>query len=473
MTQAMHGMIARRRGNRDKALSLLSASLEQNSKQPMVLLERALARRHDADTIAEAIEDTTRALELNPDMPQARYLLAQLQLRRGNGSEARSALRTLLSRNPGQKEARLQLVRLLLNNNDPAGARSLLNDAMERFPEDPTWPRRLARLAASQGRMDRAIEAWRQTVALAASPGHLAGLGTALLRADRAEAVESLLTEHAGTVNESPRLQALRARALAKAGRRKAATNLFRRAMSRADTAAEARSVAQQMSQGIGLSEAISQLSDLEQTANDAYTSLAIAQLQMAARRHGPALARLRQAESALGDGANEGVRLQITQMKATCLQQTGQREQARQHYERVLEQEPGNVNALNNLAYLLTVEFDEPDRAVELAQRAANQTEDNGQILDTLGWAQFKAGQPHEARLTLQRSIELEPMPYNHLHLGRVFMDLDVPVRARELLNKASQLAEESDNAEVARQAQQWLKELSKLSQQENQPQG
>jgi tetratricopeptide (TPR) repeat protein len=66
--------------------------------------------------------------------------------------------------------------------------------------------------------------------------------------------------------------------------------------------------------------------------------------------------------------------------------------------YEEAIRLEPGLAVARNNLAYLITEEGGDLDRALELAQEAKALLPDNPNAADTLGWVLYKKNLPSAA---------------------------------------------------------------------------
>lgn len=61
--------------------------------------------------------------------------------------------------------------------------------------------------------------------------------------------------------------------------------------------------------------------------------------------------------------------------------------------YNKVLDADPANVQAMNNLAYLLADSQVDPKRALMLAQRVKELVPDNAAVDDTIGWAYYNNG--------------------------------------------------------------------------------
>lgn len=85
-----------------------------------------------------------------------------------------------------------------------------------------------------------------------------------------------------------------------------------------------------------------------------------------------------------------------------------GDNQTAMEAYGKVLELQPNNLGALNNLAWLLR--DTRPEEAVKLAERAAEIAPENASVLDTYGWVLYRAGQLEEAREVLSKALSVEP---------------------------------------------------------------
>jgi tetratricopeptide (TPR) repeat protein len=83
---------------------------------------------------------------------------------------------------------------------------------------------------------------------------------------------------------------------------------------------------------------------------------------------------------------------------------------------------EPRNSLVQNNLGYLLLEQDRDLEEAAALIQASAEATPDNGNVVDSLGWAQFKLGRIAEAEATLRKAADLSPFsPEVRKHLGDV----------------------------------------------------
>ena len=76
-------------------------------------------------------------------------------------------------------------------------------------------------------------------------------------------------------------------------------------------------------------------------------------------------------------------------------------------YFEKGIEMDGENANALNSLGYTLAESGREVERAVELCRRAVKKRPDYPAYLDSLGWALFRAGEFEEARNYLRRALD------------------------------------------------------------------
>jgi tetratricopeptide (TPR) repeat protein len=126
------------------------------------------------------------------------------------------------------------------------------------------------------------------------------------------------------------------------------------------------------------------------------------------------ALALLIQAETQSARGHPDRARAALTRavtldprLTAAHLQlalldeQAGRTDAAMSGYRRVLELDPQNVAALNNLAYTLSVVMKQPAEAKSYAERAMAAAPRDPLVLDTLGWIEYLLGN-HAAALKL-----------------------------------------------------------------------
>lgn len=110
----------------------------------------------------------------------------------------------------------------------------------------------------------------------------------------------------------------------------------------------------------------------------------------------------------------------------------------------------PNDPDALNELGYLYADESIHLDEALRLTRRAVKLKPDDGAIVDSLGWAQYKLKRYDDAVKTLERAVELNPGEAElRYHLGAAYLKTGQVPKARVELRKALYI--DSDMTEAA----------------------
>lgn len=108
---------------------------------------------------------------------------------------------------------------------------------------------------------------------------------------------------------------------------------------------------------------------------------------------------------------------------RAICLERLGRWEEAESEFLRVLDIRPNEPDVLNYLGYSWIDRGVRMEEAREMIERAVEQQPNNGFIVDSLGWAQYKMGEYQKAVETLERAVSLEPGdPTLNDHLGDAY---------------------------------------------------
>jgi uncharacterized protein (TIGR03790 family) len=122
----------------------------------------------------------------------------------------------------------------------------------------------------------------------------------------------------------------------------------------------------------------------------------------------------------------------------ATMYEAAGAHEKARARYERILAVAPNHPAALNNLAYSLAVHANQAARALPLAERAL-QLSNDPTIADTVGWIHHLLGDNPTASSLIERAVAVLPENLDVLvHAAAVRAALGDSARARAALEAA-----------------------------------
>jgi tetratricopeptide (TPR) repeat protein len=149
---------------------------------------------------------------------------------------------------------------------------------------------------------------------------------------------------------------------------------------------------------------------------------------------------------------------IEVRQTLSSVYSTKGEHEKSEEQLRLVLELDPGQALAHNNLGYQMAdrnVNLDEAERlirrAIELSRtqtKGLASDDDNAAYLDSLGWVLFRKGNFAEAREWLEKAVALpegENDPTVWDHFGDVLAKSNEPARAKEAWEKALKLYGES----------------------------
>jgi tetratricopeptide (TPR) repeat protein len=100
----------------------------------------------------------------------------------------------------------------------------------------------------------------------------------------------------------------------------------------------------------------------------------------------------------------------------------------------RLIELQPANAQALNALGYTLVDRTQRTAEGLALIERAYKLAPDDPFILDSMGWANFRAGNLEDAEKYLRLALTERPDPEIAAHLGEVLWARGERARAQEV---------------------------------------
>jgi tetratricopeptide (TPR) repeat protein len=122
-----------------------------------------------------------------------------------------------------------------------------------------------------------------------------------------------------------------------------------------------------------------------------------------------------------------------ILYRRGTCYERINNWKKAEEDLEKSLEIKPNQAFVLNYLAYTWTEKKININAALEMLNRATELEEDNGYILDSLGWAHYANKDYINAEYFLRKAVEL--MPSESVisdHYADTLWQLNKPIQAR-----------------------------------------
>jgi putative PEP-CTERM system TPR-repeat lipoprotein len=145
-------------------------------------------------------------------------------------------------------------------------------------------------------------------------------------------------------------------------------------------------------------------------------------------------------------DGKNIAAHFKL----ATIYQQQKNNVLAEKHYDVILTEQPDNVNALNNLAWLYLAKND--SRAISIAEKAYKNASGAAAIADTYGYILVKQGKPKEGLAILEKAAKSLPNIKDiQYHLAEAYSENGNKGRAIEILERIVNIQETYSEKEAA----------------------
>ena len=417
-------------GRAPEALAPLLACVAQDSTQAEYV--EALARAAEA---AERIDIAARAyalaVEIDPEDGESWFHLAAAQARLGRFADADSSMREsteLSPMRPGQLFLQGWIAESLGRDDEAIG---LYQHHLGVHAEDQTTRRRLVNLLARQGRWAQALpEAQRVSRADADDWETLAVEAEVAIRAGKqAESHAAITRLERQAENDINRAGGLCSMLI----RSKRAPDAIRYADGWALRhpndpggpllSARSRAVAGQPEAAIPYARAA-----VAAAPDSLLPRLLLARLLTDSHRYDSAESTL--TALALMRPAHAGVLLEVASLR----EDRGDSDRAEAAARDALKIEPDNARILNFLGYLMADHGRGLDEAERLIRRALAIDPDNGAYVDSLGWVLFRLRRFEDARIQLERAVELtEGDPTIREHLGDTYRELKLLDRARE----------------------------------------
>ena len=428
--------------------------------------ERASLDLADEEIVALQIDaafETTRQLVGNsPDSQRARIQLSALAWALGKLDEAEASLHAALEQEPSDVESRLMLAELQVGRGKIEEAKASFRAALDRSDSPLEIAAAYVGWLTSRGDKAEAAEIADRLTGEGDDPKSLeegSRIERAAKRWDRAQALANRALR-AGT--SAGRVALLVGAAQADSGNRPAAVMSYLSVQPEGADYLEARLRAAELLRDEGKTDEAGKLIDQElkpASDADARASLLIAR-SLIDEKMGDAARASRRLEDGLGkDPGNT----RLLMARAAVEDRRGDWKAALALAEKVLVKEPRSVEALNFIGFVAAEHAFDLPRATHRLQAAIALNPGTGGILDSLGWAYFRAGDLPRAAVFLEQANRLEPGDPEILeHLGDLSAGLHHPAQALEIYRQA--LAR-SPSERVARELQDRVRTLDAKS--------
>lgn len=470
--------VAMRRGQWEAAVDSLNHILEIDPNQKWALWTRGRANIQLRDYDA-AKTDLLKVKELAPrDFGmQHRVLLARLYviLEQYELAEAelRSLIRDVAASDPrAHQQYALMLISLLRNTGQAERAQEFVGQLAARYPKSPFWPSQLGELLMQRKEYSAAVQPFARAVKLSNSkvPQYIAQWIDALNQSHRSSEAIAAIGRLDGAVMTAQVLT-YAAAAYREAGNETAARESLLRALRMAsqDSIAGVSYVGGRLVKLLGRSPAREMISaEIARPDVDGQSASRLRWFLASDVVSSDDTDRMDEAIKTIDEliaNASDGspLLLQSLQLKAQAFEQTKQLDQAVACYEQILKMAPDNAMVLNNAAFLLA-QTGKSEQAIKYAERAHTDLPNDANILDTLGWAYYKAQQPARAEAVFLEALSYNPKSLPVLfHLGQVYQDSNRNIEARRYYERLIDGAKQDSqtNSEYYIKAQEAMKSL------------
>jgi tetratricopeptide (TPR) repeat protein len=440
-----------------------AAELNPADPRPHVLraggLLKAFQRSDDELLLDEALSELERADRVKADALETGRMRVAVYLAKGPvyTRSAIGELRRILESHPREDSLRMQLIQLLQRDGEGQAALEVAEAAVELDPGSLQWRETLGDLYLSAARDPAmAAQVFGEALALDPNSARLVGKQAESLLSTNPPSVRpalEVLTSHLPMIEANPVLRQVYARAVAMAGNRDEAVKQMRVAYQQhKDLIAAGREPATIINNwmadlrhlGWDGPEAIEAfVTELAGGDPDPVELLGLASYyrvmqQAEGLSRAVELQRLAIEKSA---DASDVIRAGLFSELGINLLLLERDAEAIEAFLKVIELQPNNARALNNLAHLYAEKMNDPQTALPYAERAVEIAGKNWAMLDTLGRVHYRLNSLDLAERYLRQSIQVQETATNHLHLAQVYRTRNDDDRALRYLERAAEL--------------------------------
>lgn len=442
-----------------EAEATLNQILSRDSSNATALLNRARVYLDKPQTdIKAAIKDLILARSINGQDIDIRMTLVNAYRRRNDINAAVSELVAVSDMQPGNKVARLQLIQIFSSTKPMRRLEleKLLREtlAMPQYAKDPDFILAHANLLQRTGNTDKALEAVQSAIKDSPNSGVLYRGYMDLLMTSRR--FKDLLDRSADMAANPEKgawwIYELRGKALHRLDRTSEALTELDKGLSTPDakkSPAVEISLINTMGTEISPDEAVKRIGDRINTDPD--WQLIASQLYLIHGTFSKAIDLIQTVEKGY-DKLSDNQRVTFLRLAAqvyTDARPSPNPEKARDYYLKLLALYPNDLPTLNNLAFILVDNLQQPDQAVVYSQRAVDQMAAQGidepMVRDTQGWVLVHMPSRYDEGINMLRDLaDKNPSAEVYVHLGVGLMIQDNFAGAEAYLRKASDAMDE-----------------------------
>jgi tetratricopeptide (TPR) repeat protein len=433
-------------GRLPDAQKVLGDVLKKNDKDLDALLQRGELYL-TAGKYPEAEADLNKVLHLKPDGPEVHYVLSKLYQARGERLRQREQLSAALGLNPGLLQVRLDLAASFVADKEGQAALDILNRAPEYQKRTVGFIQQRNWALLSLGQTAEVRKGVDLALAKVRTPDLL--VQDAILKIDAKRYADGRQSLQEALRSNPEDLRALRALVTSYTTQNQLGAGVD---AVRAHAAAHPKSADVQYFLGnlllqagdkAGAKQAFAAAKSIDPNFTPA--DLSLAQIDLLQSNWNDARQQLNTILS--NKGENPLARQWLGMLEATA----GDAAAAMADFRKVIEVQPDNAKALNNLAYLLTESGNQTEEPLKYAQKAVELDPSNPKFEDTLGWVLYRRAVYDLAVKHLESSVSKKPTALPYYHLAMAYMKAGKEERGRAALNNALRLDSSLPEAKVA----------------------
>ena len=473
----LQATLALRKGYFEQATSIATDLLAVNSKNPTAWKIKGKANYLKAD-YEKALDDFKKCKALEDDT-SIRIDLARTYDRLNRYEPAISELSLTLEDESTPVIALLLLEEVYMRAMKYTQLGDFYTIMVKRFPDSTYWPRRIGDLQMKMGNADKAEiaykDAWDKAISLSKDdPASMLGYANALREQGKNAEVLAILSKH---VDASYNVEVFTVMAQTRHSMgniEKSAENFVTAMKFSAKNPNKIRFVLSKLVDTFDKQSATDIVYGYLQDAKDRVNAYMCAyQLNFNYTNYNKSVEEI---DRAIAETSPESpMYKQLLIIKANTLLYSYRKvpdkeytQTAARIYDELLKQMPGDVNVLNNLAYLLAVSNYDLERAEQVAAKAYNAASENGLIMDTYGLTLIKNRKYDKAEMMLSRAIQAIELNSTsapsevYEHYGLALERLNKPQEAKDAYERALR-AEEDLPKEKIEEIEDKIARLSK----------
>ncbi len=425
-----------RNGDIEQALEHLNILLNNSDgmiDQKLWMIANMLGREEDQGAVIAVME---RLMADRQDDAQALFAYSHVIARLGDLDKARSLLERVMVLMPGNTNVALSYVSILQRQEKTAEAITWLEDNLSKQEDDFNLRLIYARLLADTKQFDAARREFELLATQAPNNADvLYALGLLYLQASRLEDSERYFTRLTNTGQHVDEANYYLGR-IAEENNELDAAGSWYQGVQKGENYFDAQ---------VRLGLILAQQEKIEEARKHLQTVRAKSgrERSLLIQAEGELLTGQKRYEDAMSvydDALDQQYDADILYSRAMLAEKMNRLDILESDLKQIIENDPGNAQALNALGYTLADRTERYEEAYEYIKRALEISPNDFYILDSMGWVLYRLGRLNESVVYLRRALELRPDPEIAAHLGEVLWVMGDKERARSIWDTALQ---------------------------------